>query len=95
MNSEESKVRQLLSDVRYHEKKWKGEKVKFKALLANSKREVQIRDEQIKEFQKVIKNNKVTSTNVPSVIQSVPVTEKIQDKCIQFNCAQIQKLTWQ
>ena len=88
MNSEESKVKQLASDIRDLETKQKGEKVMFEALLAKSKREVQIRDEQIKELQKVIKNNKVTSSNMPNVTQSVPVTEKVQDKCIQFNCGE-------
>jgi D-aminopeptidase len=60
----------------------------FEALLAKTKREVQIRDEQIKELQKAIKNNKVTSTNMPNATQSqsVPVIEKVKDTCIQFNC---------
>ena len=88
MNSEESKVKQLASDIRDLETKQKGAIVMFEALLAKSKREVQIRDEQIKELQKAIKNNKVTYTNMPNVTQSVPVIEKVKDKCIQFNCGE-------
>ena len=88
MNSEETKVKQLASDIRYLETKKKGEKFIFEALLAKSKREVQIRDEQIKELQKAIKNNKVTSTNMSHITQSVPVIEKVKDKCIQFNCGE-------
>ena len=64
------------------------EKDMFEALVAKSKREVQISDEQIKDLQKAIKNNKVTSTYMPNVTQSVPVIEKVQDKCIQFNCGE-------
>ena len=75
-------------DIRDLETKQKGEKVMFEALLAKSKREVQIRDEQIKDLQKAIKNNKVTSTYMPNVTQSVPVIENVQDKCIQFNCGE-------
>ena len=78
-------MKQLASDIRYLETKQKGEKVMFEALLAKSKREVQIRDEQIKDLQKAIKNNKVTSTNMANVF---PVIEKVQDKCIQFNCGE-------
>ena len=76
MNSEESKVKQLASDIIDLETKQKGEKVMFEALLAKSKRDVQIRDEQIKDLQKAIKNNRVTSANMPNVSQSVPVLKK-------------------
>ena len=55
INSEKSKVKQLVSDTRDLETKQKGEKVLFETLPAKSKRKVKIRDEQIKKLQKVIK----------------------------------------
>ena len=66
INSEESKMHQLVSDIKNLKSKHKDEKVQFEDMLAKSKKEIYIKDEQIKDLQKIIKNNTVPSQNIPT-----------------------------
>ena len=79
-------MHQLVSDIKNLKSKHKDEKVQFESMLAKSKKEIYIRDEQIKDLQKVIKNNMVLSQNIPTQTKSGSVSNKAQEKILEFNC---------
>ena len=88
INSEESKMHQLVSDIKNLKSKQKYEQVQFEAILAKSKKEIYIKDEQIKDLQKIIKTNMVPSQKIPTQTKSFSVINKAQEKVLEFNCGE-------
>ena len=79
-------MNQLVSDIKDLKTNHRGEQVQSEALLAKSGKEIEIRNEQIKELQIIIKNIKVPSKNIPSQMISVSLNNKVKEKLLEFNC---------
>ena len=66
------------------EKELREEQLKSKALVAEHKKEIQNKEDRVKELLQNIKDNKSINTTVDR--KSIP--NNLQDKLIEFNCSE-------